>query len=89
MRGKGEKNGERRADRALSGSLCSDDRKSIGRELKSVYSPRATSKCQKQKEVGFSLTLVPLNLRAVNGRVASPNHRTEFSDVGTIFQDSF
>ena len=39
------------------------------RELKFVYSPRATSKCQKHKEVGFSPKLVPPNPRVVNGRV--------------------
>ena len=35
----------------------------------------------KTKEVGFSPTLVPLKLRAVNGRVVKPNHMIEFSDI--------
>ena len=52
-----------------SDSQCFDSRKSIGLELKLVYSPRDTSRCQKHKEVGFSPTLVPPNLRVVNGRV--------------------
>ena len=43
----------------------------------------------KTKEVGFSPTLVSLNLRAINGRVVQPNHGTEFSDVETVFWDSF
>ena len=55
----------------------------IGRELKLVYSTRATSRCQKQQEVRFSLTLVPLNLMAV---WFSPNHGTKFSDIGTVFR---
>ena len=50
-------------------SWCSDSWKLIGRELKLVYSPRATSRYQKHKEVDFSPTLVPPNLRTVNGRV--------------------
>ena len=53
-------------------SLCFDGRKSIVREIKLVYSMRAMSRCQKKKEVGFSPTLVPLNLRAVNGHVVQP-----------------
>ena len=85
----GEKKGKRKVGRALFGSQCSDGRKSIGRELKLFYSPRATSRCQKQKEVGFSPTLVPLNLRPANGRVVQPNHGTEFSDVGIVFRDNF
>ena len=69
-----EKREERkeRADCALSDFWCSDGQKSVGRELKLVYSTRATSRCQKHKEVGFSPTLVPLNLRVVNGRVVQP-----------------
>ena len=39
----------------------------------------------KTKEVGFSPTLVSLNLRVVNGRVVQPNHGKEFSDVGIVF----
>ena len=71
--GKGKKKrGEKRVDRALSDFRCFDDRKSIGRELKLVYSTRATSRFQKHKEVGFAPTLVPLNLRVVNGRVVQP-----------------
>ena len=50
---------------------------------------RATSRCQKQKEVGFPPTLVPLNLRVINGRVVHPNHGTKFSNIGTVFQDCF
>ena len=38
----------------------------------------------KTKKVGFSPTLVPLNLRGF-----SPNNGTEFSDIGTVFRDSF
>ena len=55
-------------------SRCSDGRNSLIRELKLVYSTRATSRCKKKKnkEVGFSPTLVPLNLRAVNDRVVQP-----------------
>ena len=34
---------------------------------------------------GFSPILVPLYLRAVNGRVVHPKHETEFSDIGTVF----
>ena len=48
-----------------------------------VYSSSATSRCQKHKEEIFSPTLVPLNLRVVNG------HGTEFSNVGTVFRDIF
>ena len=55
-----------------SDSQYSDGRKSIGQELKLVYSTRATSRCQKTKDVGFSPTLVPLNLRVVNGCVVQP-----------------
>ena len=55
-----------------SDSQCSDGWKSIGQELKLVYSTRATSRCQKQEEVGFSPTLVPLNLRDVNGLLVQP-----------------
>ena len=55
-----------------SDSQCSKGRKSIDRELKLVYSTRATSKCQKLKEVGFSPTFVLLNLRVVNGRAVQP-----------------
>ena len=76
VRGKGKKKGKERkrerAGRALSDFWCSDGRKSIGQELKLVYSTRAMSRCQKQKEVGFSPTLVPLNLRAINGHVVQP-----------------
>ena len=52
-------------------SRCSNGRKLIGRELKLVYSPRATSRCKKKKknEVEFFPTLVPYNLRTVNGCV--------------------
>ena len=46
--------------------------KSLVRELKLVYSTRATSRCQKTKVLGFSSTLVPLNLRVVNDRVVQP-----------------
>ena len=53
-------------------SRCSDGQKSIDRELKLVYSPRATSSCQKHKKVGFSPTLVPPNIRVVNGHVVQP-----------------
>ena len=61
-----EENGERK-------EKCSDSWKSIGQELKLVYSTRATSRCQKKKkEVGFSPTLVPLYLRAINGRMVQP-----------------
>ena len=49
-----------------SDSRCSDNQKSIGRELKLAYSSRATSRCQKHKDVGFSSTLVPPNLRVIN-----------------------
>ena len=55
-----------------SDSWCSDGWKSIDLELKLAYSTRATSRCQKQKEVGFSPTLVPLNLRAINGCMVQP-----------------
>ena len=55
-----------------SDSRCFDSRKSISQELKLVYSMRATSRCQKTKEVGFSSTLVPLNLRTENGRIVQP-----------------
>ena len=79
-RGKGRKMGKERkkeerkerAGRELSDFWCFDGRKSIGRELKLVYSTRATSRCQKQKEVGFSPTLVPPNLRVINSRVIQP-----------------
>ena len=67
-----KKKGKRRVGHALSGSRCSDSRKSIGQELKSVYSTKATSRFQKHKEVGFSPTLVPLNLRAINDSVIQP-----------------
>ena len=40
----------------------------------------------KTKEVGFSPTLVSLNLMAVS---FSPNHETEFLDVETVFRDNF
>ena len=53
-------------------SRCSDGQMLIGRELKLAYSTRVTSRCKKQKEVGFSPTLVPLNLRAINGCVVQP-----------------
>ena len=72
MRGKEGKKGKKgkwRAGRALSNSRFSEGQKSLVRELKLVYSTRNMSRCQKQKEGGFSLTLVPLNLGAVNGRV--------------------
>ena len=76
VHGKGRKKGKEkkreRAGRALSDFQCYDGLKSIGRELKLVYSMRGMSRCQKQKEVGFSHTLVLLNLRAVNGRVVRP-----------------
>ena len=68
--GKEGKKGERKEKG--SDSRCSDGQKSIGRELKLVYSTRTTSSCQKQKEVGFSPTLVPLNLRVVNSCVVQP-----------------
>ena len=61
-----------RVGRALSDFRCFNGRKSIGRESKLVYSTRATSRCQKQNEVGFSRTLVHLNLRAVNFHVVQP-----------------
>ena len=47
------------------------------------------SEVPKTKEVGFSPTLVLLNLRAVMVVWFSPNHETEFSDVATDFRDSF
>ena len=75
-KGKRKENREERKERddhALSDFRCSDSRKSIGRELKSIYSTIATSRFQKQKEAGFSPTIVPLNLRAVNGRVVQPH----------------
>ena len=34
---------------------------------------------------GFSPILVPLYLRAVNGRVVQPKHGIEFSDIGIVF----
>ena len=74
-KGKRKEKREERKERvghALSDFRCFDYRKSIGRELKLVYSTRATSRCQKQKEVGFSPTLIPLNLRVVNDRVVQP-----------------
>ena len=46
--------------------------KSLVRELKLVYSTRATSRCQKTKVLGFSPTLIPFNLRVVNDRVVQP-----------------
>ena len=70
--GKRKKKGERRVGHALFGSRCSDCRKLIGRELKLVDSSRATSRCKKHKEVGFSPTLVPLNPRVLNNRVVQP-----------------
>ena len=39
----------------------------------------------KTKEVRFSPTLVPLNLRVVNGRVVQPQPWTEFLNVRTVF----
>ena len=51
-------------------SRCSNCQKSIGRELK--FSTRRELRVgakNKQKEVMFSPTLVPPNLRTVNGRV--------------------
>ena len=65
-----EEKGERKEND--SDSRCYDGRKSLVRELKLVYSTRATSRCQKTKEVEFFPTLVPLNLRVVNGRVVQP-----------------
>ena len=69
MRGKEGKKKERK-EKSFD-SRCSDGQKSIGRELKLVYSSRATSRCQKH-EVRFSPTLVPPNLRALNGHVVEP-----------------
>ena len=65
---------EEKGERKEKGSdfRYSDCRKSIGQESKLVYATRATSRCQKHKEVGFSPTLVPLNLKAANGRVVQP-----------------
>ena len=60
-----------------------NSRESLVRELKLVYSTRATSRCQNHKEVRFSPTLVPLNLREWSW--FSPNHGTEFLNVGTVF----
>ena len=71
-KGKKREKGERRAGYALSSSRCSHGRKSRSRELKLVYSPRATSRFQKHKEVVFSPTLIPPNLRVVNGYVVQP-----------------
>ena len=56
-RKKGKERKRERADHALPDFQCSEGQKSICRELKLVYSTRATSRCQKQKEVGvFSYT---------------------------------
>ena len=56
--------------------LCSDDQSSVTRELKLVYSTRATSRYQERKDSVFhaprgrvSPTRVPFYLRAVNGHV--------------------
>ena len=55
---------------------CSDGRSSVARELKLVYSTRATSRHQERKDSVLhtprgrtSPTRVPFHLRAVNGRV--------------------
>ena len=73
---RGEKNScvEKKGERKENGSdsRCSNSQKSIGRELKLVYSTKATSRCQKQKGVRFSPTLVSPNLRAVNDHVVQP-----------------
>ena len=65
--GKKEERNEKGSD-----SWCSDGRKLLVQELKLVYSTRTTSRFQKQKEIEFSHTLVPPNLRAVNSHVVQP-----------------
>ena len=82
--GKSVRGGEKKKEKGFD-SRCFDDQKLV-RELKLVYSTRATSRCQKTKEVEFSPTLVSLNLMAVS---FSPNHETEFLDVETVFRDNF
>ena len=88
--------GERKKGKRREGkrrfSRCYDGRSSIVRELKLVYATRATRGYRnpiflsKLQEVGFSLILVPLYLRAINGRVVQPKHVTKFLDIGTVFQ---
>ena len=71
-----------------SDSRCFNGRKSIGRELKLVYLPRATSRCKKkkQKKVRFSPTLVPPNLRVVNVPCGSAlTMRLSFRTLGLFF----
>ena len=81
-----EEKGERKE--MGSNSWCSDARKSIGLEFKLVYSMRTMSRCQKQKEVGFSPTMVPFNLRVVNGRVVQPQPWDCFMAEFIVVNDS-
>ena len=71
-----EKGKEREGKRRF--SRCSDGRSSIVRELKYVHATRATCRYQNpnfrrsSKRYGFSPTLVPFHLRAINGRMVQP-----------------
>ena len=64
------------------------DRPRIKVDLLAASYEYVQKKKKKQKEIGFSSTLVPLNLKVVNGRVVQPNHGTEFSDIRTVFWNS-
>ena len=90
--------GERRREKEKKNKVvqiflqCSEGRSSVARELKLVYSMRATSRYQEQKDSVLhtprgrvSPTRVPFHLRAINGHVGLTRPRNKVFDYETDF----